>query len=299
MRGLTNCPTVSLIKILGCILAILALAAPCPAGDRTITWMTADFPPVSIPEGPLKGQGYGDVIQKAIQDRMPEYTHESLLGNMNRLYHEYRQGQPVCSVSLYKTPERKDFIYFSIPSTFTLPNRLILRAEDAEGIEETESISLATVLDEGEIRLGIAANRSYGRPLDTVLDRHRKTGKLHIYVGDDLFENLLRMLVAGRLDAILGLPEEVMFVAEGLGVREAIVSVALTETLDDPRAWMGYVGCSRTDWGRAVIDSVNRALRDARPTAEYRRAYERWLDAEGKGIYRRLYDQVFLSSDDS
>lgn len=283
--------------ILGGILTILSLAAPCPAGDRTITWMTSDFPPVSIPKGPLKDQGYCDVIQKAIQKRMPGYTHESLIGNMNRLYHEYRRGHPVCSVSLYKTPEREAFIEFSIPSTFTLPNRLIFRAEDAGRFGETESISLATVLEEQNIRLGIAANRSYGRPLDTVLDRHRETGTLFVYVGDDLFENLLRMLVAGRLDAVLGLPEEVMFVAEGLGVRDAIKSVALTETLDDPRAWIGHVGCSKTDWGRAVIKAVNRAIRSARPTAEYRRAYERWLDPEGKGIYRRFYDQVFLTTD--
>jgi ABC-type amino acid transport substrate-binding protein len=45
-----------------------------------------------------------------------------------------------------------------------------------------------------------------------------------------------------------------------------------------------------------VIDKVNRALLELRPTETYRSAYERWLDPNSIATYRRAYDEVFLKT---
>jgi hypothetical protein len=56
------------------------------------------------------------------------------------------------------------------------------------------------------------------------------------------------------------------------------------------------VGCSRTPWGRKIIDKINQVLLEQRPTERYRTAYERWLDKGSLKNYRRLYDEVFLKT---
>jgi len=59
-------------------------------------------------------------------------------------------------------------------------------------------------------------------------------------------------------------------------------------------SWFGYVACSKTPWGKKLIEKINRILLEQRPTKQYRSAYERWLDKSSLESYRDLYKNVFL-----
>ncbi len=280
------------------VLVLAAAAAVGGAADGgTLTWMESDFPPVVIHSGPLEGKGYQDVIQDILKENLPEYRHLTLVGNMKRMYHEFKKGSHVCNGAFYKTRERETFLHFSIPTTFTLPTRLILKKGTWVRLGGEKRAALAEVLSEPELTLGVAANRSYGVPIDAVLDKYRGGGKLFVYSGDDLFENLLKMLVAGRLDGILGLPEEVVYMGEKLRLTEEIVSVSLVENEGEYHAWLGYLVAPKNAWGKALVEKVDRILLRERPTERYRKAYERWLDVNSREVYRALYDEVFLGID--
>ena len=56
----------------------------------TISWMIWDLPPNYILEGKQKSLGYQDIRLKMIQDRLPQYNHESQIMNVNRAISIYK-----------------------------------------------------------------------------------------------------------------------------------------------------------------------------------------------------------------
>lgn len=271
-------------------------ASPAAALDA-VTWMEVEFPPGYIHQGPLQGQGYEDVITRILMENLPGYRHDKMMGNLARMYHEFKQGRRVCNVALFKTPERQTFLHFSIPSTFTLPVGLITLKDRLHLFGNAAEIRLESVL-RTDLRLGISRGRSYGKAVDTVLKEAAGAAPIFVHSGKDVFESLMRMLLSDRLDYLLGLPEEVLYVAEKMGVRDRVATIALKETQGTYDAWLGHVACSKTPWGAEIIRRIDAILRKERPTDRYRSAYERWLDENQIPRYRELYDRIFLNIDD-
>jgi len=104
------------------------------------------------------------------------------------------------------------------------------------------------------------------------------------------------MLIAGRIDALAGLPEEAMYLAETLDLKDEIMTLNISENQTDHSASLTYVACSKTEWGKKTIDEINTVLLKERPTSRYRGAYERWLDPSSIDNYRTLYNDVFLTT---
>lgn len=201
----------------------------------------------------------------------------------------------MCSIGLYRTPEREQFLHFSIPSMLTMPPVLVIRKENQERAAQT-GVSLAQLLQNPDFRLGLSSDRSYGAGLDAVLKASMPRDNRVIFSGQELGENYLKMLLLDRLDGLLALPDEAMYHAEQMGIRDRVALVPLNENQQDTRAWMCMVGCPDTPWGRQVIDRVNAVLVRIRPEDAYRQAYERWLDPQLLERYRQVYDTTFLTT---
>jgi uncharacterized protein (TIGR02285 family) len=279
------------------VFGLLVLFPAISWADNVITWMEAEFPPGYIHEGPFRGMGYQDIITTILKDNLPDYTHNRIVCSLSRMNHEFQQGKPVCSVSQYKTPERENLLYFSIPSTFTFPNRLIILKNRLKDYDHSDQVSLDDLLKK-EVRIGISRDRSYGAAIDSVLDKYSESGKIFVHSGKDVFESLLKMLLMGRLDFMLGLPEEAVYVAKQIGAKDKIATIGIVETNEKYDDWMGYAVCSKTDWGKQVIRKINRILIEQRRRPAYRSAYERWLDANSIRSYRKLYNDIFLQFSD-
>ncbi len=127
---------------------------------------------------------------------------------------------------------------------------------------------------------------------------NRYTGKdtLFVFEGDSLSKNFFKMLQKGRLDGLIALPEESLYLAEQLNFRDEIMTLTIKENQLSYQSWISYVGCSKTEWGKEIIEKINRVLLAQRPTDRYRGAYERWLDESSLTGYRRLYETVFLEA---
>ena len=145
------------------LFAVLLLTpAPSAALDE-VAWMEVEFPPGYIHKGPLRGQGYEDVITRILMEHLTEYRHDKMMGNLARMYHEFRQGRRVCNVALFKTPERREFMYFSIPSTFTLPNGLITLRKRLPEFGDASEISRPAPRPPGGPRSSGGSTRSSGK----------------------------------------------------------------------------------------------------------------------------------------
>lgn len=251
------------------------------------------MPPYFIQQGPNQGQGYGNVVAARIQQELPEYEHHRMVTNVIRHFDMFKRGDQVCSIGLYRTPEREQFLHFSIPSMLTMPPVLVIRKENLEHFAQT-GVRLTQLLNNAEFRLGLSSDRSYGAGLDAVLKAAAPDAHRVIFSGQELGENYLKMLLLDRLDGLLALPEEAMYHAEQMGIRDRIALVPLQENQQDTSGWMCRVACPDTAWGHQVIDRVNEVLIRIRPENAYRQAYERWLDPELLERYRNVYTTSFL-----
>ncbi len=283
------------VVLIGLVTELRSVFAAAPVKEDVI-WMEAVFPPFFIQSGPLQNQGYGDTITHILQRAMPEYNHEEITTNITRHFYKFKQGEHVCSVGLYKTPEREGFMYFSMPSFITLPPVIIVKKDNLGKFNQQSTASLDAVLDNANLMIGLAKDRSYGNTLDEVLKRHQGQTNVVEFTGQELSHNLFKMLMLGRLDGLIALPEEALYQAEQMGIRDQLVTLTLTENQHNYDGWLSAVGCSKTPWGKEVIDRINQALLERRPTEEYRAAYERWLDANSIIQYRRAYGEVFLKT---
>ena len=263
--------------------------------QNTITWMEASFPPYLIHEGPYKGQGYGDIVTNILIAGLDQYEHKRIQANISRHYDLFKKGENVCTVGLYKNPEREKFLYFSIPSFFTLPNVIVINKNKYDDFGGTNMVSLSEILKNRTLVIGQAKNRSYGPIIDSIFKKYGTADNVFVYEGKTLSLSFFEMLKRDRLDGIIGLPEEVLYQAENLGIRDQIMTLSIAENQQSLDAWLSYVACSKTPWGKKVIEDVNTVLLQERPKEAYRAAYERWLDKGSIPGYRAAYDKYFLS----
>lgn len=260
----------------------------------SMNWMESATPPFFIHEGDFKGQGYVEAINNIIIENLPGYDHTKTLANLSRHYQQWRQGEKACAPSMYKTKEREEFAYFSIPSTFSLPIVLIIKKKNFSAFGGSKTVSLASILQSNKFVIGRINNRSFGAKFDNTLDSYGNQKNIFVYEGADLLGGLFKMLMAGRIDALPGAPEEAIYLAETMGIRDQIMTLTIEENQGDPESYLGYVACSKNEWGKTAINNINQVLLEQRPTERYRAAYERWLDPSSFEGYRKLYKDVFL-----
>lgn len=278
-------------------LVIMLFPAGVLAKDK-IEWMEAVAPPFFIHEGELQGQGYEDIITDILIENLPQYEHTHTIANISRHYQQWRQGEKSCGLAMYKTPERMELAYFSIPSVLTLPTVLIINKDRFDAFGGTKTVHLSEILQSGEYIIGRSKNRSYGIEFDSTLDTFGNDRNLFVYEGPELSLNLFKMLLAGRIDALSGLPEEAMYLAETMGIKDQIMTLNIAENQVNHDASLTHVACSKNAWGKKVIADINAVLRKHRPTERYRGAYERWLDPSSFARYRKLYEEAFLTITD-
>lgn len=279
-------------------LFLLLIGSAVPSGSYakdSIDWMEAVAPPFFIHEGELKGQGYEDTITEIIMQNLPQYEHSHTIANISRHYQQWKQGEKACGLAMYKTPERMEFAYYSIPSVFTLPTVLIIRKDRFDNFGGQKTVSLAALLQSHKYLIGRSNNRSYGIEFDNALNTYGDETNIFSYEGPELSLNLFKMLLANRIDALPGLPEEAAYLAETMGLKDQIMTLNIEENLVNHEAMITYVACSKNEWGKKAIANINEVLRQQRPTEEYRAAYERWLDPSSIEGYRQLYKDVFLT----
>jgi uncharacterized protein (TIGR02285 family) len=274
------------------------MMSPSPAAAKEkLYWLEAVAPPFFIHEGPLAGQGYEDLITDILVEKLPQYEHEHLQATISRHYQQWKQGENACSLAMYKTPERDEFVYYSKASVFTLPPVLIITKDRFQDFGAKKVVSLAELLQQGKMVIGRAKNRSYGPGFDKMLDTYGNDKNIYTYEGPELTLNLFKMLLAGRLDALSALPEEAMYLAETMGLRDKVMTISVSENLQDYQGMITYMACSKTDWGKKTIETINTLLVQERPTERYQAAYERWLDPSSIDDYRRMYREIFLKQD--
>lgn len=257
-----------------------------------IRWASPIYDPYIILEGPDKGKGISDEITKLLQANLQEYEHEQMTANVLRMESELQSGKNFCAPQMIRSAAREKFTYFSsVPSTISPAPALVVKKSTLAKFRNSKRVSLAEVLDNESLTLGIIKGRVYGKGIDDVLKKHERSKKIYSRVSGDVYQGLLQMLNAGRLDMIIGTPLETYYLAKKFGIPNDIAIIRINETND---YFMGYSACPKTPWGFELIKKIDKILIRERPSAKYRSFFERYMPEDLVEDYRRAYNTMFL-----
>ncbi|SIS67114.1 TIGR02285 family protein [Neptunomonas antarctica] len=281
-------------KVYALLVVFLYVGQVSANTDKTITWYKPEFPPLSIVNGSDAGKGYSDRIENYLIQEMGSFDHVILVSPFKRTLRDMKKGLNACSVTLLKTPARSEFIAFTKPARLLLPNDLVVRKADLSKFnhfkDESGRISLEKIIQSGTVRIGYSNGRSYTKPIDALLAKYKGSEKLIERLGNEGPKGLLTMLTKGNIDAMFAQPVEAQFHGRSIGVASDIVQLPIKEIKEYT---VGYIGCSKTPWGEAVIKKIDALLVEAVKRDDFRRFYEDFLDEDSKRRYRKIYAEYF------
>ena len=260
-----------------CGLLPALLLQPASAKER-LFWLVRDLPPFTILEGPEKGQGVIDQLLPLLIRQMPEYDHSILRVNRARGIQMLQDPKSfTCDPTLLWTPERAEYVRFSVPSLGVLSGGLVLRKESEALVApylDGQEVDLLNLLSKTPLKLGVVAERSYGTQIDAILRQLPDTAFSRHY-GNDATANLLQMQQLGRLRMVLGYWPEVRYLVDLQG--GALADYQFHPVKGVNRYQFLHVGCSNSELGHEAIAHIDQLLpalrRDVLPGL-----YAHWLD---------------------
>ncbi len=264
------------------------------AEDRLI-WLLRDLPPLTIFEGPRKGQGALDQLLPILIQRLPEYQHQVLHVNRARGMQMLREPSFTCDPSLLWTPERARFIVFSRQAFVVASNGITIRRSQQEAMAPyivDGEFDLQGFLDDHKTRVGATAERSYGPVIDEQL-KQADSHKLALHYGNDALGSLLQMQRLGRLQAVLGYWPEIRYHALQQGISADELSFyPIKGSAPYQRT---HIACSDTAQGRQAIERIDQVLHDI-PQDQVQQSYASWLDPVMREQYLRDNPSFFQDS---
>ncbi|WP_350613661.1 TIGR02285 family protein [Pseudomonas sp. HY7a-MNA-CIBAN-0227] len=263
--------------------------------EETLTWLVRDLPPMTIFEGPQKGQGTVDQFLPILIEHLPEYRHQILHVNRARGMQMLLAPSFTCDLSLLWTPARAKSIVFSTPAFAVLSNGVAIRRSQQDALAPfvvDGKVDLEKLLDARDARLGVVAERSYGPFIDERL-QHTDPHKLTPHYGNDALGSLLQMQRLGRLEAVLGYWTEIRYQARQQGIDpNDLIFYPITGTALYQRI---HIGCSDTAQGRQAIEHIDQVLQSI-PQEPLLQSYASWLDPVLREQYLKDNPQFFEDS---
>jgi len=257
---------------------------------ESIIWIEHDFPPVSILEGPLKGSGGADLIQQLLVENLAEYDHKKSRVNISRYQVMMKAYKNVCDCVTFKTDEREKYMHFSsIPASFIRSNGIIIRSAN---IEQFRSASLTDIINNRSLILGIAQNRTFSKEIDQILDSNKDKNHIINRASSDITKGLISMLLMNRIDYFLGYDWELKYLLKRYWSPEIAKELIFIPIKETNAYSVSYVSCSKTDFGKEVIEKINKILKKEISKDEYRELWGQWM-LDNK-LYNKLYNEIYL-----
>lgn len=242
------------------ITSMCVMWAPDSLAAEKLVWLMRDLPPLSVHEGPKKGQGVIDQLMPMLIASLPHYEHIMLRVNRARASQMLESPTLTCDPLLLWNARRANRIAYSNPIIGLHSNGLVIRRQDQPRIEafiHEGSVDLPALLNAQTLKLGIVAKRSYGEWIDEQLMQGTES-QIVTHYGNDASGNLLQMLKAGRLQTMLGYWPEIQSKTNQLGLLpEDLVFYPIKGA---PTYQPIYIGCSNTHEGREIIRGINTVL---------------------------------------
>jgi len=280
---------------------------------ETLVWGSTPFPPGYITEGPEKGQGYADRLDRFMMEKLPQYDHKIVESpNWERQLRMMKNGPLVCtSILWYRPPDQraslKGAYLLSAPDGVFFQHDLVVHKSKRHLFGD--EVSFAELLRKPKLKFGY--NRPYGITFNRLLADYvglapgveldamdplarsqalRKTENIFVRSGADMIPGMLKMLLKDRVDYALEYEFMVKYQRSRMGFGNELVSIPVTEVKG--KISRTAYACSDTPQGEKAIAAINQVLRKYRATDEFKN-YLAYLVPEGReDIYWKEYEKI-------
>ena len=251
--------------------------------DQGITWGLIPYAPIHILEGEYKGQGIADQYLQRAQKALVGYQH----------FNEVMTPARVCHPSAIKTSKREKIAYFSEAALITPVVHVLMRKTDwQDRLKSKNHLNIVDYINANNGVFGIVSQRSYGEKVDEILADSIASGKKIIQTyGQYGSRQLYKMLLRGRIDMMIEYPWVTAYFNKTL-IDEGIEVVNL-EIADFPRFSPAYAACSRNAEGKAVIDELNKFIRQTVSEPSNQQRMINWLNEKEAADFEKDYLEYF------
>lgn len=282
----------------GRLAALIGLACIAVVhAEPEITWYLYDLPPFVIAEGPRKGEGFVELtLRNQLIPGLPDYKHKVVVAPLQRLSLMLKTDPTACNPALLKNPEREQFMSFSVPFLAAIPSGMFARRADsarlAPYLEASGKLSLAKLLQDGHLTIGIDSARSYSAPADAVLKPYKGKPNVFGLSTPEASKSLVQMVLAGRIDAVLAQPFEVPYYFGGKSSQagKGLKFYRLAEQADYA---LNHAACAKGEFGQGVIRKINALWAKPGVRDAIQGYYASWLDEDMRPVARRLQNDAF------
>lgn len=288
------------------VLVIMAGSSRAFSEDKpTITWLALDWQPAWIEDGPWAGKGYAQVVEKMLQDRLPEYEHRSESSINVRLYSIIKNKEACFAAAPYQgidlDDEKRQGLVFSAPTFLFLYHGLIARDDAAPVIAEHEvdgHVDFQALIKDNRVKGAFQPGRVYSRWLNNIFSKDGNVANMFRWSGrTDLTQSMFKMMDAGRFDFFVDYYLMLRFHELTEGNSSHYRFYPLLEHKD--QFGLGGIACNDTPQGRDVIGKINLILKDLRKTDQFTNANAFWLMPSGQeSKYWQLWHNELLARDD-
>lgn len=226
------------------------LAGPPP----TLTWFKTTQVPAYIQEGKYKNQGIADKIIDMINTRaLSDFSINIIRMNHKRFNVEVKKPGN-CYIGWKTFPEYR---LFSEPAFIMYPQGIIVHQKNQALFGDPgETLSLASLLKNPSLKLGVLDEFAYSPGVVALLSRYRN--QAHVYFSQAGKSQIdLRMILRDRVHYTLGWPSQPVVSEKLNDIPNKFVFFNIVE--DQRYIYMG-VSCSNCDTGKTVIQRVNSLL---------------------------------------
>ena len=181
-----------------------------------VHWNTVSFPPAFIIEGAYADKGYFDTMRNTIINNSTNLRHIVEVGNVKLAMVNLERLDNACTSGLLKNGKREEFMFFSKPALYTLPNEFTIRKSDEEKFKpyltSKQEIDLEKLLQDDKFRFGYVDKRAYHKNIDNLIEKYKSNKTSMARTAQDLTKGLLLMLSLDRLDYIIEYPTMVQHI---------------------------------------------------------------------------------------
>ncbi len=249
--------SISIIIVLTTLFVLFVFHKPVGAKE-TITWLTWEQVPNYIFDGKYKGQGIADTLTAALQKKLPQYNHQNLKSNARR-YWKLIKKEKVCVAWAWIVPGSTEYRIHSRPVSLIAPMGIqTLKSKQSLFGKPGQILSLARLLENPEIKLGILKDMVYSKKVHNLIDRYKGESNV-LFSSISSVEFPLKMLDRGRVDYFIGMPYQA--IAEAIMANEPnnyqfynIAEMNIYTSM--------YTHCSKTPFGEKLMHQINEILTD-------------------------------------
>lgn len=201
-----------------------------------------------------------------LRENLPQYQHEYFTGNVQRILMELQKSTNTCFTVSLEDRSRLEYAYWT--SYAILPPPLFVTRKDVLPKLKLHDgkVSLVETAENKKLKGATGISRSFGPELDALLKK-TKDSNLQRSSFDFFSQNVLEMINTNRIDYTI----EHRFVYNQYSRGNKFPNLVTVPIVEAKNPLTAYVLCSRSPLGHAVIEKIDRIIRENVDTIEYKK----------------------------